>query len=84
MKYFGIDNCHIKGLIMCYSFVKLLQWCVLWKCSYSVSGPVDLERHIVEECEPRDICSAFAALSGHTDRRLYSHYSKISNIRHQV
>jgi hypothetical protein len=52
--------------------------------SLSVTGPMSLERHLVENCEPRVICSAFAALSGHTDRGLYSHYDMISNIRHQV
>jgi hypothetical protein len=52
--------------------------------SLSVTGPMNLERYIVENCEPRTVCSAFAALSGHTDRGLYSHYSMISNLRHQV
>jgi hypothetical protein len=43
-----------------------------------------LERYILESCEPRAICSLFAALSGHTDRGLYSHHNMVSNIRHQV
>ncbi|XP_023713841.1 probable ATP-dependent RNA helicase DDX60 [Cryptotermes secundus] len=50
----------------------------------STEGPMSLERHLVEGCEPKVICSAFAALSGHSDRGLYSHYNMISNIRHQV
>lgn len=50
----------------------------------SAEGPMTLQRYIVESCEPRAICSLFAALSGHTDRGLYSHHNMISNIHHQV
>ncbi|XP_067006515.2 probable ATP-dependent RNA helicase DDX60 isoform X2 [Anabrus simplex] len=43
-----------------------------------------LEAAIIAENVPRSICSQFAALSGHTDRSLYSRTNVISNIRHQV
>nr|CAD7443497.1 unnamed protein product [Timema bartmani] len=43
-----------------------------------------LESLIMNNCEPRTICSLFAALSGHTDTDLYTETSIISNIRHQV
>jgi hypothetical protein len=82
---------------MCYAFVSTIDILFMLKfyisevaaafCTdlqISVTGPMNLERYIVDNCEPRTICSAFAALSGHTDRGLYSHYNMISNIRHQV
>jgi len=71
----------------------MLQWryCIPVGTAYSidlhllsVTGPMTLQRYIVESCEPRAICSLFAALSGHTDRGLYSHHTMVSNIRHQV
>ncbi|KAJ9585546.1 hypothetical protein L9F63_002663, partial [Diploptera punctata] len=42
-----------------------------------------LETNISNNCEPRTVCSSFAALSGHTDEQQYSHQSS-SNIRHDI
>ncbi|PSN57547.1 hypothetical protein C0J52_01638 [Blattella germanica] len=43
----------------------------------------NLESFVTKNCEPRKVCSAFAALSGHTDEEVYTHQDS-SNIRHQV
>lgn len=39
---------------------------------------------IMADYKPRNICSAFIALSGHSDSELYSETEIISNLRHQV
>lgn len=39
---------------------------------------------IKELCQPRSICSRFAALSCHGDDKLYSESNLISNIREEV
>lgn len=48
------------------------------------SPPVTLEDKLVSVAEPYKACSAFAALSGNTDSRLYSSQNLLSNIRYQV
>ncbi|XP_067006514.2 probable ATP-dependent RNA helicase DDX60 [Anabrus simplex] len=49
-----------------------------------VLQPQGVEAAIFAENIPRTICSQFAALSGHSDTRLYSTTNVISTIRHQV
>ena len=48
------------------------------------SPPVTLEDKLQSVAEPYKACSAFAALSGNTDDRLYSSQNLLSNIRYQV
>ena len=53
--------------------------------NYEVSSPpVTLEDKLQSVAEPYKACSAFAALSGNTDDRLYSSQNLLSNIRYQV
>ena len=53
--------------------------------NYEVSSPpVTLEDKLQSVAEPFKACSAFAALSGNTDDRLYSSQNLLSNIRYQV
>ena len=53
--------------------------------NYEVSSPpVTLEDKLQSVAEPYKACSAFAALSGNTDDRLYSSQNLLSNIRYEV
>ena len=48
------------------------------------SPAVTLDDKLQSIAQPYKACSAFAALSGNTDNRLYSSQDLISNIRYQV
>ena len=53
--------------------------------NYEVNRPpVTLEDKLQSDALPYQACSAFAALSGNTDNRLYSSQNLLSNIRYQV
>jgi hypothetical protein len=52
---------------------------------YQVNSPaVTLDDKLQSVAQPYKACSAFAALSGNTDDRLYDSQDLISNIRYQV
>jgi hypothetical protein len=53
--------------------------------NYQVNSPaVTLDDKLQSVAQPYKACSAFAALSGNTDDRLYDSQDLISNIRYQV